>query len=43
MSTGSTDHGFFSKERITAAPGFNRWMIPPAALAVFDCLILGII
>ncbi len=38
MSTGSTDHGFFSKERITAAPGFNRWMIPPAALAVHLCI-----
>ncbi len=23
-----------SKERITAGPGFNRWLIPPAALAV---------
>ena len=26
--------GFFSKERITAGPGFNRWLVPPAALAV---------
>ena len=26
--------GFFSKERITAAPGYNRWLVPPAALAV---------
>lgn len=23
-----------SKERITAGPGFNRWLVPPAALAV---------
>ncbi|PLC50047.1 MFS transporter [Pollutimonas subterranea] len=38
MSTRSTKHGFFSKERITAAPGFNRWMIPPAALAVHLCI-----
>uniref|UniRef100_UPI003340ADFB L-lactate MFS transporter n=1 Tax=Castellaniella defragrans TaxID=75697 RepID=UPI003340ADFB len=30
--------GFFSKERITAPPGFNRWMIPPAALAVHLCI-----
>jgi MFS family permease len=26
--------GFFSKERIIAAPGFNRWLVPPAALAI---------
>lgn len=38
MSTSSTTHGFFSKERITAPPGFNRWMIPPAALAVHLCI-----
>src|SRR3546814_11599864 len=37
-STNSADHGFFSKERITAPPGFNRWMIPPAALAVHLCI-----
>src|SRR3546814_2525636 len=38
MSTASKDNGFFSKERITAPPGFNRWMIPPAALAVHLCI-----
>lgn len=38
MSISSADHGFFSKERITAPPGFNRWMIPPAALAVHLCI-----
>jgi MFS family permease len=26
--------GFFAKERLTAGPGFNRWLIPPAALAI---------
>lgn len=26
--------GFLSKEYITAKPGFNRWLVPPAALAV---------
>lgn len=26
--------GFFSKERITASPGYNRWLVPPAALAI---------
>jgi MFS family permease len=38
MSNNPSDHGFFSKERITAKPGFNRWMIPPAALAVHLCI-----
>ena len=26
--------GFLRKERLTAGPGFNRWLIPPAALAI---------
>ncbi len=26
--------GFLARERIIAKPGFNRWLIPPAALAV---------
>ena len=30
--------GFFSKERITAGPGFNRWIVPPAALAIHLCI-----
>jgi MFS family permease len=38
MSNNPSDHGFFSKERITAKPGFNRWMVPPAALAVHLCI-----
>src|SRR3546814_18813410 len=38
MSTNPSEHGFFSKERITAKPGFNRWMVPPAALAVHLCI-----
>jgi len=29
-----SDGGFFSKERITVGGDYNRWMIPPAALAV---------
>jgi MFS family permease len=29
---------FLSKERITAAPNFNRWLIPPAALALHLCI-----
>ncbi len=26
--------GFFAKERLAAGPGFTRWLIPPAALAI---------
>ena len=26
--------GLLDKERITAPPGFNRWLVPPAALAI---------
>ncbi|PKO47898.1 MAG: MFS transporter [Betaproteobacteria bacterium HGW-Betaproteobacteria-22] len=26
--------GFFSKERTVAGAGFNRWLVPPAALAI---------
>jgi MFS family permease len=29
---------FLSKERIIAAPGFNRWLVPPAALAIHLCI-----
>ncbi len=27
-----------SKERIVAKPGFNRWLVPPAALAIHLCI-----
>lgn len=27
-----------SRERIVAGPGFNRWLIPPAALAIHLCI-----
>jgi len=30
--------GFFSKQRIVARPGFSRWLVPPAALAVHLCI-----
>jgi MFS family permease len=30
--------GWLSKERIIAAPGFNRWLIPPCALATHLCI-----
>lgn len=27
-----------SRERIIARPGFNRWLVPPAALAIHLCI-----
>ena len=30
--------GFLDKEGIVAGPGFNRWLVPPAALAVHLCI-----
>src|SRR6185437_2370167 len=30
--------GFFSKDRIVARAGFNRWVVPPAALAIHLCI-----
>jgi MFS family permease len=30
--------GFLDRERIVARPGFNRWLVPPAALAVHLCI-----
>ncbi len=32
------DSGFLSKERTIAGPGFNRWLVPPAALAMHLCI-----
>ncbi len=31
-------YGFLSRERIVARPGFNRWLVPPAALAIHLCI-----
>ncbi|WP_026606142.1 OFA family MFS transporter [Methylocapsa acidiphila] len=30
--------GFLSRERTVAKPGFNRWLVPPAALAIHLCI-----
>jgi MFS family permease len=30
--------GFLSRERIVAKPGFNRWLVPPAAVAIHLCI-----
>ncbi|MGO4778107.1 MFS transporter, partial [Lysobacter sp. 2RAB21] len=34
----SAAEGLLSKERIVAKPGFNRWLVPPAALAIHLCI-----
>src|SRR5262245_26545197 len=30
--------GFLDRRRIVAPPGFNRWLVPPAALAIHLCI-----
>lgn len=35
---GAGSPGFLAKERTIAAPGFNRWLVPPAALAIHLCI-----
>jgi len=30
--------GFLDRERIIAPPGFSRWLVPPAALAIHLCI-----
>ena len=34
----TTSAGFFDRRRIIARPGFNRWFVPPAALAIHLCI-----
>ncbi len=34
----SADTGMLGRERIVARPGFNRWLVPPAALAIHLCI-----
>ena len=38
MTTLDGTPGFLSKERIVAPEGFNRWLVPPAALAIHLCI-----
>ncbi len=37
-TTSSNEIGLLSKERTIAGPGFNRWLVPPAALAIHLCI-----
>jgi MFS family permease len=36
--TGTAGAGFLDKERTIAAAGFNRWLVPPAALCIHLCI-----
>ncbi|MFC5583551.1 OFA family MFS transporter [Nitratireductor kimnyeongensis] len=36
--TGAPEGGMLDRERIIAQPGFNRWLVPPAALAIHLCI-----
>ncbi|MGA3156626.1 MAG: OFA family MFS transporter [Steroidobacteraceae bacterium] len=37
-ASGSAGHGWLDRERTIAGPGFNRWLVPPAALAIHLCI-----
>ncbi|MFA5951239.1 MAG: OFA family MFS transporter [Hyphomicrobium sp.] len=37
-TAGSTMPGLLDRERIIAKPGFNRWLVPPAALCIHLCI-----
>jgi MFS family permease len=37
-ATIAPEQGFLSRERIVARPEFNRWLVPPAALAIHLCI-----
>ncbi|MCI0599350.1 MAG: MFS transporter, partial [Beijerinckiaceae bacterium] len=36
--TTAASGGILSRERIIAKTGFNRWLVPPAALAIHLCI-----
>jgi MFS family permease len=36
--TRTAEPGLLDRERIIAKPGFNRWLVPPAALAIHLCI-----
>jgi MFS family permease len=40
QSTAISDHapGWLDRKAIVAKPGFNRWLVPPAALAIHLCI-----
>lgn len=36
--SGTTAVGFLERDRTIAGPGFNRWLVPPAALCIHLCI-----
>ena len=38
MSINTLDAGLLSRANTVARPGFNRWLVPPAALAIHLCI-----
>ncbi len=38
LGPGAMSAGLLDRERIIAKPGFNRWLVPPAALAIHLCI-----
>ncbi len=38
VASSSASPGLLDRARIVAAPGFNRWLVPPAALAIHLCI-----
>ncbi len=38
VAKGTTVPGLLDRARIVARPGFNRWLVPPAALAIHLCI-----
>ncbi|HET7197021.1 MAG TPA: OFA family MFS transporter [Burkholderiales bacterium] len=38
LTGGSNGVGLLAKERIIAGPHYNRWLVPPAALAIHLCI-----
>lgn len=38
LGLGHGGPGLLDRERIIARPGFNRWLVPPAALAIHLCI-----
>ena len=38
FGTPDTGAGLLDRTRTIARPGFNRWLVPPAALAIHLCI-----
>jgi len=38
VASAASAPGFLDRERIIAEAGFNRWLVPPAALAIHLCI-----